>query len=510
MDFQSLDSKPVHPARAGRVVVAVVAALGSAALFYFGTGFAPMAVLTWLAPLPVLFMAPRVSPMAAAVMALFGYFLGTVNEWGFFAHSHDEPASVGLTVSAGCAVVFALLTLLFRGLILRGRPVLAVLAAPALWTGALSLAVLYDPTGVLGTLAGTQTDLPMLIQTASITGFLGVEFLVLLVPCVLAALVAPAEVRPVARVRTLVLAAVLGGLVLGGGALRLATQRPSGPAEHVELISSTNLAWAPDPATPTGAGLLAGYAARIATVPAGTQLVVLPEGTFAANGGSLATIVQKLSPIAADRDVTIVVGIVETSGGVTNDLALGIPPDGNTVNYLTWHDQVAVNGHQLVHPQLAGAKLGVEVGSDVENTNPSRGYAKSGAQLLAIPASDEGADGLEHSRTAQLRGVENGVGIAWADRDGTMLIADGFGNVLARTDSATSHDRFAVLGAAIPPNPGTTLYTRFGDWFGWLCLGLAFVGLLGSFIPASKRRASGSAGPAVDQPRADSLVGSGT
>ncbi|HEY4022295.1 MAG TPA: nitrilase-related carbon-nitrogen hydrolase [Pseudonocardiaceae bacterium] len=496
-------SSQVHPARVGRVVVGVVAVLGSAALFYVGTGFAPMAVLTWLAALPVLFMAPRVSATAATAMAFFGYFLGTINEWGFFTHSHDEPVNVGLAVSAGGAVLFALLTVLFRGLILRGRPALAVLAAPALWAGALSLVARYTPTDLLGTLANTQTDLPMLVQTASVTGFLGIEFLVLFVPCVIAALSAPAEVRPAPRVRTLVLAAVLAGIVLGGGALRLATQRPSGPAEHVALITTTNPAVAPDLATPTGAALLDGYATTISTVPADTQLVVLPEGTFTANGTSLATLVQKLSPIAADRNVTIVVGIVETSGDVTDNLALSILPNGNTMNYFKQHDRVATKGHQLVYPQLAGAKLGIEIGADVDFTNPSRGYAQGGAQLLAIPASDEGQDGLEHSRTAQLRGVANGVGIAWADRNGTMFIADGFGNVLART--SPSQGQFAVLSASIPPNPGTTLYTRFGDWFGWFGLALAFLGLIGSFVPASTR----SAGSAVDQPLADSLVSSG-
>lgn len=492
------DTTPVHPARAGRAVVGVVAALGSAALFYFGTGFAPMAVLTWLAPLPVLFMAPRVPATATAVMAFFGYFLGTINEWGFFAHSHDEPVGVGLAVSAGCAVVFAVLALIFRGLLLRGRPVLAVLAAPAVWAGALSLVARYNPIGVMGTLATTQTELPMLLQTASITGFLGIEFLVLFVPCVLAALAAPTEVRPVARVRTLVLAAVLAGLVLGGGALRIALARPAGPAEHVALITSTNTAWAPDPTTPAGAALLDGYAARISALPTGTQLVVLPEGAFSANGAGLSVLVDKLSPLATDRDLTIVVGVVEGSG----NLALSILPDGNTMNYLKWHDTVAAKGHQLVYPPLTGAKLGVEVCADADFTDPSRGYAKGGAQLLAIPASDEGADGLEHARTAQLRGVENGLGIAWADRDGELLVADGFGNVVAKADSATAPGQFAVLTAAVPPNPGTTLYTRLGDWFGWLCLGLALLGLIGSVIPRGKPA------PAT-APRSESLVGSG-
>ena len=74
-----------------------------------------------------------------------------------------------------------------------------------------------------------------------------------------------------------------------------------------------------------------------------------------------------------------------------------------------------------------------------------------------------------------------------------MLVADGFGNVVAKTDSATAPGQFAVLSAPIPPNPGTTLYTRFGDWFGWFCLGLALLGLISSFIPKPTRRTEDSA-----------------
>ena len=70
-----------------RIAVAAGAAVLSAALFYFGTGMRPVPWLTWLAPLPVLLLAPRVGARIACCAAgprgssggrMWDYFLGTL------------------------------------------------------------------------------------------------------------------------------------------------------------------------------------------------------------------------------------------------------------------------------------------------------------------------------------------------------------------------------------------------------------------------------------------------
>jgi apolipoprotein N-acyltransferase len=510
-DFEgrsTVDIKPVHPARAGRVAVCLVMMLGTAALFYYGTGFAPMTVLTWLAPLPVLFMAPRISATAAGAVAFFGYFLGTTNSWGFYLHSHDEPLWLGTLISVGSALLLLITVVLFRGLVLRGRSVLAVFAAPAAWVGLLYLFSRFSPAGIMGTLATTQTDVPLVVQTAAVAGYWGIEFLVLFVPCVLAALIAPAEVRPAARTRTAVVAIVLAGIVLGGGALRLATQHPSGPAQRVALVATNDNDWAPGVTTPAGSALLAGYGQRISALPNGTQLVVLPEGSFTANGNALTTLTRSLGQVAHARQLTIVVGVVQQSAGRTDNLAVTIPPTGEApVTYLKEHDQTAVQGNRLSFPAFTSTKLGIEICADVDFPNPSRAYAQNGARLVAVPASDNDANGWQHSRTALLRGAENGFSVAWSDRTGSLLLADGFGRVLAQAHTG-GPGPFTVVSADVAPGPGSTLYTRFGDWFGWACWGLAFLGLVGACIPAA-RRGGGSPAPAADRTRLPSLAGDG-
>ena len=115
--------------------------------------------------------------------------------------------------------------------------------------------------------------------------------------------------------------------------------------------------------------------------------------------------------------------------------------------------------------------MGVEICADVDFPNPSREYATAGAELLAIPASDENVNGWQHSRTAVLRAVENGLPVAWSGQNGTLMISDGWGRVL--TQAHTSGDSgFTTVVADVPTGPGATLYTRLGDWSAWLCLAM--------------------------------------
>ncbi|NUU24739.1 MAG: acyltransferase, partial [Streptomycetaceae bacterium] len=216
-----------------------LAALCSAVLFHFGTGLAPVAALAWLAPLPVLLAAPRTSGLIAAGLAFTSCLLGLTNGWAFSARSHDLPLwPWGVAVSVGMAATFALVTAIFRALLRRGRPLLAVTAAPAAWVAVLHVVESVNPTGVMGTLATTQADVPLVLQPAALTGAWGVEYLVLLVPAAVAALLTRRDVK------VAVFAGVVVAAVLVGGAIRLS--RDGGPAQRVALVASNAHGWATD------------------------------------------------------------------------------------------------------------------------------------------------------------------------------------------------------------------------------------------------------------------------
>lgn len=489
-DSRSRDRGTVAGAALGRKnlgpLPVVAAVLVSAVLFYFGTGVGPggptIAVLAWIAPMPVLLAAPRVSGWAASGAAFAAFFLGTTNSWAYYLSSHDIPLPIGAAISVGTSLMFALVAWLFRALLRRGLVFLAVIAAPAAWAGAAYLIQVANPMGIMGMLAANQGNHPLVLQIASVTGARGVAFLVLFVPVTIAALCAPG-VRTAARWRAGVAVGVILAVTFGFGALRLATAE--GPTQRVALIAHNHAGWGVDAGTPAGRDLARAYAAQVAAVPDGVRTVVLPEGIFRVDDSTISAVVGPLRQVATARDVDVVFGMTRHADGKKYQVALTIPGGGGEpVSYLKHHDMVSPPGHELTYPPVAGARLGVEICADLDHANPSRSYAQGGVELMAIPASDEGANGWQHSRSGLLRGVENGFATAWTARTGQLMLADGWGRVHAETTSG-GQEPFSSVVADVPLGPGSTPYTALGDWFAWLCLAITAAGLVVLSRPGS-------------------------
>ena len=104
-----------------------------------------------------------------------------------------------------------------------------------------------------------------------------------------------------------------------------------------------------------------------------------------------------------------------------------------------------------------------------------RQSARGGAQILAVPNYDPPTPGATlhhlHAAVVPFRAVENGVAIVRADPNGRSQILDPQGRTVAEAPLY----RAEALVADVPLGSGTgTLYTRFGDWFAYACVGLSF------------------------------------
>ncbi|ADJ43086.1 apolipoprotein N-acyltransferase [Amycolatopsis mediterranei S699] len=447
---------------------ALVATVASAVLFFFGTGLDPVPELAWLAPLPVLLLAPRVPGAAAMACAFVAYLAGSAGSWSYFWHSLSIPRPAAIGILGGSALLFALSAGLFRVLVRRGHGLPAALAAPALWTVVLYVVSLLNPTGVMDTLMTTQADRPSVLRLATVTGGWGVEFLVLFVPAAVAAALAPG-VRARARLSGLVVtAAVLAGLVFW------TTPPLTGPPTRIALLAMGQSRWALDVATFEGRTRIQSYVDEIGRLPEGVQAVVLPEATFAVDEASRPRLVEAFTQVARAKNLDVVTGVIDTTPDGRFNAALAIPPSGPPVEYRKWHNGDSPNlgsGTRTAH--LAG--IGLMVCMDVNFADPSGEYGEAGTGLVLIPASDEDVDGWAHSRTALIRGVENGFSVAWSAARGTPMLADARGHVLAETH--TGDRPFSVVVADVPLGPGKTPYARFGDWFAWLCGLVALAGI---------------------------------
>ena len=116
----------------------------------------------------------------------------------------------------------------------------------------------------------------------------------------------------------------------------------------------------------------------------------------------------------------------------------------------------------------------MEICKDMDYSRAILGDAKYGIRLMGVPAGDFGKVAWLHARMAIMRGVENGFAIVRAANEGLLTASDAEGRLIAQKSAASSGK--TVLIAAIPLEPGNTLYTRIGDTFAW-CVIILFLGI---------------------------------
>jgi apolipoprotein N-acyltransferase len=122
-------------------------------------------------------------------------------------------------------------------------------------------------------------------------------------------------------------------------------------------------------------------------------------------------------------------------------------------------------------------------------------FAKQGAQVL-VNISNDGWYGdsgayAQHLNQTRMRAIENDRWILSATDTGVTASIDPYGRTVARLPRKER-------GALVAPyalTSATTLYTRYGDWFAWLCAIISVVALLMRFghrIKAGKKAETSS------------------
>ena len=463
-------------------VTTLAALLLSAVAWWFGGGLHPWWWLAWLAPLPVLWLAPRVPARWAALAALAAYAVGEMSQWHYLHGVIGLPLPFDLYTIAAPALVFALCTLLYRRLLRSGHVLAATLAVPALWVAVEYVNNLGSPHGTWGSMAYGQMDALPVIQVAAITGLWGISFLVLLGPAALAALLTPLVPRR-GRIMAAGIAGVLVAASLGYGSWRLAA--PATGSLRIGLVS-VDKPVRPALRSAAGQALETHYVEAIRRLAAaGAKAVVVPETSFATDAAT----VSAFAALARQDGLILGIGIdgKHDPRAERNMIMLFQPDAPAPVGYFKHHlipgfeDQYTPGKHYSVLG--ASPRIGLAICKDMDFHDVSRSYAGLGTQLLLVPAWDFGVDGWLHSRMAIMRGVESGLAIARVARNGRLTLSDDRGRVVAEA-SSEKHD--AELVGDLPLRETRTLYARWGDWFAWLDLALLAVLLFTACLPTRR------------------------
>lgn len=347
----------------------------------------------------------------------------------------------------------------------------SVFAFPVLWCLFEFLLFRFSPDGTAGSIAYSESNFLPVVQVASITGILGISFLVTLVPSIISVIM----FKGYRGKLYLFIAAFIVVSSLVFGVIRI-NHDEAGRANIMvglgvideKFHSETN-----EPKQEDEIRAATMYAAMITRLAQrGAQVVVLPEKMVNVKG-EIGDSIKKIITGAAESNHTMVVaGYTEFKADNTkHNNALVISPAGNILA-----DYQKVNlfeGEALNHfvpgdsiaTFLYDVPSGVAICKDMDYQDFMTKYADNKTRTLYVPAWDFIKDGWLHSRMAALRGVENGYAVVRSARQGRLTVSDVRGKILH--EASCENNKAATLVGKISLGETQTIYSRFGDWFSY-------------------------------------------
>jgi apolipoprotein N-acyltransferase len=373
---------------------------------------------------------------------------------------------------------------------------------PAAYVSVELIVTLTSPFSSWGSLAYTQFDSLPLVQLVSVTGTLGITFLVTWT----AAVVHWARRRRFdwAAVRRggAVWAAVMIALLLFGQA-RLALGQPQGQTVRIGTVAATakdiDLIHAaeadPGVAADNYQAVLADYLARTRQLAkSGARIVIWDELAVRTSFEGEAGVVAEGRDLAREENIYLLMGLrvqePSTSSAASQrprkNEAILIAPSGDVVfEYLK---SVATPGSSdvggdgvVATAQTPLGLLAVAICYDMDNPGLIRQAGRAHVGLMLVPAWDHPSDQALHMHMAGVRAVENGFSLVRSTREGLSAAFDNQGRLLAPSGRTTAD---GTMLADVPIEFTWTLYSVIGDLLGWLC----FAGLGALTVIGIRRR----------------------
>jgi len=493
-----------------RAIVIASALLLTAGAFYISSGLHRLWWPVWLAPIPVLLIAPRLRAWQAFLAALAARALAALNFWHYVRQVVQIPLGLAIATILVPAILFALAVVFYRALLRKGNPWLAALAFPTTMVASEYLVSLSQGT-FLSTGYTQLADLPLL-QLAAMTGIWGISFAVNLFPSALAALVSASATHRLRMASALVL---LYACVLGYGFLRLhSTPRATG-AIRVGLVETHA---GPDifpPDAKSTIALFQEYAAQIQPLASqGAQYVIFPEMSGLVPDAAIPSVDAIFQKAAGGAHVQVLLGILHvTSHGAYNEARLYSASGAVETIYRkhhlvpTWEARstpgtgisVLACARTPAENRPSGAsstsqpenKIGIEICRDMDYPGLARRYGRQQVGLVLVPAWDQGidVDAAWHGHLSLMRGVEDGFTIVRDAKNGLLTASDDRGRILDEKPTL-QNGALVTMVATVPVRHDATLYEIWGDWFAWLDLA-ALAALLVCLFPVGNKTPAG-------------------
>jgi apolipoprotein N-acyltransferase len=511
-----------------------VAAVMGGILFFLGYAGFDRFYLEWISLVPVLWAVQGQRPGRAF---LLGWVAGTVGHAGgfywvvgmfqLFAGLPWPLAALGLLLLAAAnGIIFATWAWATR-LITRDTGWSVVWVAPVVWTALEK----FWPELFPNYLGASQYLLPQLTQLADLTGILGVSFLTVYFNSTAYAVLAGwYEKRRLAWRELAALAAVLA-LVLSYGELRMRSwDRQALGAEKLTVgLVQTNRGAGDNLRNPEALFREHQLMTRNLALREPLDLVVWPEGICpmqlpASRKGRIPSLGELATPVlmgailhqgGSDGGRACNTALLtDATGRILGSYDKGIlVPFGEYIPLGDWFPSLYSWSPNISHfwpgaseePLALGRHL-LSVSICYEDIFPGkiRSLMHGGPEgripeVMFNLTNDSwygnSSEPMEHLALASFRCIENRRSLVRVTNTGVSAFVDPVGRIVSRTGVWT---RESLVGR-VPLLKGDTVYARFGDWIGWLCI-LITVSCIGQALKVAGKLQDRSRNGSADAP----------
>lgn len=475
--------------------------LAGSLLVGFSMGSWLAAPAAWIGPVLIMRFARDHSVGRGFLLVFAASTLATFIGFGGIWANRGPIMIAGLTIGFG--LLWGLPYLADR--LLHGRlPGFASTFAFPLALASVDFAIMrISPLGSWGALGFTQYGNLELMQLASVTGIIGIAFLMGWFAAV-ANWTWERRGAGVGRGPVVFVAVLAAVLVFGFWRLNLApagdaTIRVAGiTASHAPDLAKA-VEEAPDRATAVQAieaHREAYFRATAREADAGAQVVLWPEVAGAGYESMEADLIARAGEVAAEHGIYLAVPLFtfgddhpNSTKLIENKLLLFDPAGELVLEHVKYGGRISEGNREQGDGILrtVTTPLGVLGGLicyDMDYPAIVEQAGLNGTGLMLDPSSDWQDIDPTHTYMAVFPAIENGMSVVRQTDGGLSMAVDPYGRVLAQTDFFDATDRTMV--AQVPTGHVDTLYASFGRWLGWACV-VGFL-LLVAWVVVSRRR----------------------
>ncbi len=348
-------------------------------------------------------------------------------------------------------------------------------------------------------LAKSAWRFPQALQILSLTGFPGLSFLVMLTNAAIAALIIRQfRIRDLETKIQVIPAWASGGSLVFVAAVLIwgSLSIPTAPADTFTIAALTDMVnqdpdilstseftsedFGTGENSPETSQAIFDVDAELTRQAAAGQpaFVVWPENEFA--DADDPHFIDQLKELAVETGSYIVADVVWHASTGMHDTALMVGPDGNEVgrrakmNTTDGEEKVGFVPGPEDFPvfETPYGKVGLGVCWDRHLLSVTRELTRSEAVIVLMTVDDDfnGSPWFPpfHASDGVFRAAENRVTMGLGTTNGMSLVVDPYGRI---TEEGKINERSVISGQTYTA-PGGTLYTRWGDWFGWTLAGL--------------------------------------